>query len=90
MVMATITAADRYLPDVDEDTRPGHYYVSVIDGSRYALLAGPYASHKEALGAVRAANDAACKLDARAHWYAFGTCRLLPAESPPRAILGKV
>ena len=58
------------------DLRPGRYYVSMVDGNRSALLLGPYATHQEALDDVLRGNDMACKIDPRAHWYGFGTCRL--------------
>jgi len=65
------------------DTRPGFYYVSVIDGPRRALLAGPWAHHRDALAHVRAVNELACSLDPRAHWFAYGTARVDPDEQPP-------
>lgn len=61
------------------DTKPGHYYVSAIkDGHQglYALLLGPFSQHQQALDQVDAVNTMACKLDPRAHWYSYGTCRL--------------
>lgn len=61
-------------------TEPRDYYVSVIDGARRSLLAGPYPTHTAALAAVDATNRIACDIDPRAHWYAFGTASL-PAGS---------
>lgn len=51
----------------EPDTRPGHYYVSCIDGPRTALLAGPFATHAEALahGADDASFDRPGVLNAR-------------------------
>ena len=72
--MATITKRDQYLGDI-VDTRPGDYYVSVIDGTRYALLAGPFTTHQEALNMVERTKDLAQTLDSRAVFYGFGTCR---------------
>lgn len=49
------------------------YYVSVIDGTKRGMAAGPYATHEEALDRV---NDVrmACELkDPRAWFWAFGT-----------------
>lgn len=59
------------------DTRPGAYYVSVIDGPRCALLVGPFINdHGRALAIVDAVRLKACDLDARGVFYAYGTCRL--------------
>lgn len=76
---------------VEPDIRPGHYYVSVLDGSRRALLAGPWPTHVEALQMVDTVRLKACDLDARGHWYAFGTSRL-PADGStlvPKGTLNK-
>jgi hypothetical protein len=51
------------------------YYVSVIDGTRHALLVGPFRAHQDALELVTVARQEAEKVDARAVWYAFGTCK---------------
>ncbi len=53
----------------------GSYYVSVIDGARKGLLAGPYATHKEALGMVDTVRRIAATVNSDAHWYAYGTAR---------------
>lgn len=50
------------------------YYVSMIRDSRYALLAGPFATHEEALQMVIPAKREAQRID---HWVdfdSFGTC----------------
>jgi hypothetical protein len=57
------------------DTRPGFYYVSVIDGQSRGLLSGPYSTHSEALADVTPAKVVTQMLDPRADFYAFGTCR---------------
>ena len=57
------------------DTRPGYYYVSVIDGIRNGRLSGPYTTHQEALDDVPAVQVVAQNVDARADFYAFGTMR---------------
>lgn len=57
------------------DTRPGHYYVSVVSGDRYGLLAGPFDTHQSALDRVDECRGLAERHDERACWYAFGTCR---------------
>ena len=51
------------------------FYVSCIDGPRTAILAGPYQTHPEALEAVPQVRRVAEKVDPRACWYAFGTCK---------------
>ena len=61
------------------DTKPGPYYVSSQNGDHYWLMRGPYAKHADALAAVRDTMNKAIDLDARAHWMAWGTCRL-PAD----------
>ena len=69
------------------DERPGAYYVSVRDGERFGLLTGPFATHAEALAAVRATRVVAQAKDVKSAFYAFGTARLeLGAPNlPPRA-----
>lgn len=59
------------------DTQPGHYYVSMIDGPRTALLAGPFKNdHPAALALVDRAAKLAAEVDPKAHFYAFGTARM--------------
>ncbi len=58
------------------DTRPGPYYVSAIDGRKNYLMAGPYAQHADALEDVQRVREIADKADARAHFMAWGTCRI--------------
>ncbi len=63
---------------------PGtNYYVSTIDGSRFALLAGPFETHSEACGWVKRARDIACRVDPRAWFYAFGTASTRPEYRKP-------
>lgn len=70
------------------DPRPGHYYVSAVEGKRYAVLLGPYATHAEALELVDVGRLEAVARDPRAIWWAFGTCRLPPDHpNPPRGVL---
>lgn len=63
--------------DVDhsKDAPGSRYFVSAIDGTRRALVAGPYQTHGEALGDVEAARAVAYELDGRSHFYAWGTAR---------------
>lgn len=62
------------------------FYVTVVDGPRSGLMAGPFETHQEALDRVDAANRVAQEADARAFWYAYGTCLMeRPAEGWPDA-----
>jgi hypothetical protein len=70
------------------DHRPGRYYVSVRDGARHGYLLGPYDTHQEALDNVDRGNQLACQADGRAHWYAFGTCRLADGTSTVASVFG--
>lgn len=72
---------------VDEDPREGAYYVSVVDGGRYALLAGPFSTHREALDLVPVVREAAYQVDPRSAFYAFGTCRLERRLDLPAGVL---
>lgn len=62
--------------------KSGGYYVSVLDRQgndgtgRLGLLAGPFKTKREAGRWVDKATEAACRVDGRAYWYAFGTCRM--------------
>lgn len=67
------------------DPRPGHYYASIMKPgtTQYVLALGPFAQHQSALDQVDAVNRKACELDPRAHWYAYGTCRLPIEDAAP-------
>ena len=87
------SASDRSDASVHEDAcrcrfnPPGtNYYVSTIDGSRFALLAGPFPTHPEACELVDRVRDEACRVDPRAWFYAFGTTAMKP-EYRKRGIL---
>jgi hypothetical protein len=56
-------------------TETAMFYVTVIDGPRHAFLAGPFATHEEALGMVDAARKQANEVDPRAWFYAYGTAK---------------
>lgn len=53
---------------------PRDYYVSMVRDSRYALMAGPFATHAEALEMVDAVRKEAARLDPFCDFDAFGTC----------------
>lgn len=58
------------------------FYVTCVDGGRNAWLAGPFATHQEALDQVDPARAAADKATRGwSHFYAFGTASL-PASDP--------
>lgn len=57
-------------------TEPRDYYVSLRRGERTALLAGPFATHAEALATVDRAVAEANAIDDRAWFDPFGTCSL--------------
>lgn len=59
------------------DSKPGNYYVSVVDGPRRMMpLAGPFRDdHQGALDMVDRAKKLAQALDPKAVFYGFGTCR---------------
>lgn len=50
------------------------YYVSMIRDRRYALLAGPFATHEEALAMVIPVKREAHRLDQWTDFDSFGTC----------------
>ena len=58
------------------DTAPGSYYVTMVDGARVALLAGPFVNdHAGALAMVDQAHRIAVDLNPMYHFNAFGTAR---------------
>ena len=66
------------------DSRPGEYYVTVIDGDRWNRLLGPFTNnHQAALDMVDAVRKKACEIDPKAHFYAFGTARIPSDDSVP-------
>ena len=57
------------------------YYVTMIrDRVGTARLAGPYATHDEALQLVDKVRNIAYNVDPRSHWDSFGTCGVTSAE----------
>lgn len=65
------------------------YYVSIVRDRRTGLLAGPFATHTEALATVSAAREEACNVDPRAWWDAFGTCSLPRDLANPNGTLNQ-
>jgi hypothetical protein len=69
--------------DPAPETKPDEgraFFTSAIDGDRYWILTGPFATFGEAKGAVDPARDKACKMNDRAWWFAFGVCQA-PSDS---------
>jgi hypothetical protein len=60
-------------------TKPA-FYVSVVDGEQFGLLAGPFATHDEALALVDKAQALAEELNRRAVFYSFGTVQMKTGE----------
>lgn len=60
------------------DTKPGDYYVSVVnDRGDTRLLSGPYRdNHAAAVADVDKAKHIAQDIDPKAVWYAYGTVRV--------------
>jgi hypothetical protein len=71
------------------DTRPGNYYVSVVERGRYCLALGPFADdHARALAGVARVRRYFAEHDLDLfHVCAYGTCRVQPDAE---AALGKL
>jgi len=68
---------DPYVNEHGEDWRDHPcYYVSIVDGPRFNVVAGPFRSHQEALDMVKEANLVGCELDDRAWFYGWGTVKM--------------
>ena len=52
------------------------FYVSIVDGPRFALMAGPFRTHQEALNLVDKANDIGREIDPASHFYGWGTVKM--------------
>jgi hypothetical protein len=61
----------------------GRYYVSVIDGPAYYLMAGPYPTHAAALADVDKVRTICVANDGKAHFMGYGTCRVKEGELKP-------
>ena len=73
-------------PATDHEHHAGaNYYVSMYDAERKrtALLAGPFATHGEALAQVPAMVRWAEEQDAWTAFYAFGTLAMAPSYTRP-------
>lgn len=45
------------------------FYVSIIDGKQFNVVAGPFRTDKEAEGMVDYAREEGCKVDPWSHFY---------------------
>ena len=64
-----------------------YFWVSAQrDDGRRAIIAGPYLSHEAAKADVHRVTLAACRVDDRAWWYAWGTAG---SDEMLKAALGK-
>ena len=70
----------------EQHHQAANYYVSVVDGSRVVLAAGPYPEHDRALAyvePVRRIVEARYNPGGRAHWYGYGTTAMRPTYAEP-------
>jgi len=65
------------------------FYVTVKKGANYRFLAGPYATHAEALGQVQKATGIVYQMDANAPWYAYGTAGMEKAGDNPTGLFNE-
>lgn len=64
-----------------------HYYVSAIDGPKRYLIAGPYATHDEALERVDTVRNAAHERDGRAWFMLWGTAGSDERHETPMGVI---
>lgn len=65
------------------------FYVSIMDGSRKCLAAGPFADHQDALEAVDVVREYVMEHDFKAAFYTFGTAGF-EGDNPPQGKLNSV
>ena len=71
------------------DIKAGHYYVSIVNGTRKCLALGPFTNnHTAALSQVQRVNDYVGEHYPGGCFYAYGTCRVI-TNSPPEGKLNK-
>jgi hypothetical protein len=66
-----------------ESCPTGVYYVTCVDGPAWWKMAGPYATHGEALADVDRARGIADKIDGRAWFMGWGTVRAKDGDAKP-------
>ena len=52
------------------------FYVTVVDGPKWAPLAGPFRTREEAVARVEECRELALKVDLWSHFYWFGTAKM--------------
>lgn len=73
------------------DTKPGDYYVSIVDGRRTSLALGPFRDdHAAALASVDRVRSYATERFTAAAFWSFGTCRVDHADTNPLGKLNEV
>lgn len=60
-----------------------NYYVSVVDGPQFNVLAGPYKTHAEALAMVEPVRTLAVELVPQSWFYGFGTVAMAANFTKP-------
>jgi hypothetical protein len=66
-----------------ESCPPGFYYVTCIDGDKWWKMAGPYATHAEALADQKRVRRIADDIDPRSVWKSWGTAKMKDGYSEP-------
>lgn len=67
----------------DNHPEGANYYVSVVDGPKVGLLAGPFADHQQALDLVKTVRVLAEKIDPWSHFYSLGTLAMKSEYQEP-------
>lgn len=52
------------------------FYVSIIDGDRFNVVAGPFQEHQQALDMVDPARKVGNEVDWKSHFYGWGTVKM--------------
>lgn len=52
------------------------YYVSIIDGPKFNVVAGPFRTHEKALEMVEPARKVGNEVDMKSHFYGWGTVKM--------------
>lgn len=75
----------QFKPDAPQPETARVFYVSIIDGTRKALVCGPFAAHQDALEAVAPVREYVMNHYMDAAFYAFGTAGYVVSDGakPP-------
>jgi len=52
------------------------YYVSIVDGDQFNIVAGPFETHKEALDMTERARKIGTEIDWKSWFYGWGTVKM--------------